>query len=164
MQDIFSLCLHCSLIYFCHFRCILCSCEKCLLALSCPFICLSACNYQHSSHWTDFCEIWLLWKSGQEIQISLKVDKNTGHFTRDISVFQSLGSDIWCSNKHDILSCFHGSSCYANIQQYYIVCTLCVLFNKWITGFTPSQQPPGFVAAFDTLPYLVLVSIHLFLF
>jgi hypothetical protein len=38
-----------------------------------------------------------------------------------------------------------------------------VFLKKLITGFAPSQQPPGFVAAFDMLPYLV-VSNDLLLF
>jgi hypothetical protein len=39
-----------------------------------------------------------------------------------------------------------------------------VLFKKLITGFAPPQQPPGFVATFDMLPYLVVVSTDLLLF
>lgn len=58
---------------------------------------------------------------------------------------------------------FHGSNCYVNTQQCYFVCTL-PLFKKLITGFVPSQQLPGFVAAFDMLPYLVVVSNELLLF
>lgn len=59
---------------------------------------------------------------------------------------------------------FHGSNCYVNTQQCYFVCTLPLLFKKLITGFVPSQQLPGFVAAFDMLPYLVVVSSYLLLF
>jgi len=39
---------------------------------------------QLGSHWTDFCEILylsILRKSVEEIQISLKSDKNKGYFT-----------------------------------------------------------------------------------
>ena len=37
-----------------------------------------------SSHWMDFYQIWYLsifWKSVEKIQVSLKSDKNNGHFT-----------------------------------------------------------------------------------
>ena len=39
---------------------------------------------QLGSYWTDFYEIWywsILWKSVEKIQVVLKSDKNTGHFT-----------------------------------------------------------------------------------
>ena len=58
---------------------------------------------------------------------------------------------------------FHGSNCCVNKQQCYFVCIL-PLFKKLITGFVPCQQLPGFVAAFDMLPYLVGVSSDLLLF
>ena len=58
---------------------------------------------------------------------------------------------------------FHGSNCYVNTQQCYFVCTV-PLFKKLITGFVPSQQLPGFVAAFVTVPYLVVFSSDLLLF
>jgi len=49
-----------------------------------PSVRLSVCTEQLSSHWTDFHEIYfsvLFRKSVEKIQVSLKCDKNLGHFT-----------------------------------------------------------------------------------
>lgn len=58
---------------------------------------------------------------------------------------------------------FHGSNCYVNTQHCYFLCTV-PLFKKVITEFVPSQQLPGFVAAFYIVPHLVVFSIDLLLF
>ena len=62
------------------------NCEKGLLALSCLSV--------RSSHWTGFHEIWCLRmfrKSVETIQVSLKSDKNNGHFTwRPIYIFYHI--------------------------------------------------------------------------
>jgi hypothetical protein len=54
-------------------------------------VCLSVHMDQLGSQWTDFHEIWYLSifrKSAEKIQVSLKSDKNNGHFTwRPIYIF-----------------------------------------------------------------------------
>ena len=59
-------------------------CEKRLTASSCLFVRLSVRMEQLSSHWTDFHEIWYLSifrTSVENIQASLKSDRNNRHFT-----------------------------------------------------------------------------------
>jgi hypothetical protein len=61
-------------------------------------VCLSVCPSvrmkQLGSHWTDFYEIWymsIFRKSAERIQVSLKSDKNNGHFTwRHTYVFYTI--------------------------------------------------------------------------
>jgi len=59
-------------------------CETQLLASSCLSVRPSVSMQQLVSHRTDFHEIWYLRvfrKSVKKIQVSLKSDKNNGHFT-----------------------------------------------------------------------------------
>jgi hypothetical protein len=64
------------------------NCEKWLLVLSCPFICISIFVEQLCSTWTDFQEICYLrscLRSVEKMQVWLKSDKNNRYFTwRDL--------------------------------------------------------------------------------
>jgi hypothetical protein len=62
--------------------------------VTCLSVCLSVRIEQLGSHQTDFCEIWcvsIFQNMSRKIQVSLKSDKNNGHFTwRPIKVFDHI--------------------------------------------------------------------------
>jgi len=70
------------------------NCEKRLLPSSRVSVRPSIRMEQLDVHWTDFCEIWYLSMfriSVDKIQVSLKSDKNNGHFTwRPIYIFDHI--------------------------------------------------------------------------
>ena len=61
---------------------------------------------QLGSHWTDAHEIWwlgILRKSVQQIQVSLKSDKNSGTARKDLCAFMSTSCSVllWLKNVSD---------------------------------------------------------------
>ena len=84
---------------------------------------------QLGSQWTDFHEILYLStcrKSVEKIQISLKSDKNNGHYTwRPIYIYENVSDKNCCENRNiDFIASnflFFEKSCrlWDNVEKYY---------------------------------------------